>query len=80
MRGNGVVMVKAKGKMADVLKRMMAAKLKARLGLSDKSAEDEEEKPMSGESEMGEDETTGEAQISDEEREMLRALYEKLAK
>ena len=66
--------------MADVLKRMMAAKLKARLGLSDKSAEDEEEKPTSGESEMGEDETTGEAQISDEEREMLRALYEKLAK
>jgi len=61
-KGNpgSAVMVAAKGRMADVLKQMMAAKLKARLGKameSEGEAEEmEAEEPESKENEMPEDE------------------------
>jgi hypothetical protein len=61
-KGNpgSAVMVAAKGRMADVLKKMMEAKLKARLGKGmaseDESEEMESEEPESKENEMPEDE------------------------
>ena len=50
MKGNGggAVMLAAKGRMADMLKKMMAAKLKAKLGAAMGEEEDEME-DLSGE-------------------------------
>lgn len=62
-KGNpgGAVMVAAKGRMADLLKKMMAAKLKARLGKamgeeSEEEGEEIESEPESKENEMPDDE------------------------
>jgi hypothetical protein len=62
-KGNpgGAVMVAAKGRMADLLKKMMAAKLKARLGKamgeeSEEEGEEMESEPESKENELPEDE------------------------
>lgn len=62
-KGNpgGAVMVAAKGRMADLLKKMMAAKLKARLGKAigeeyEEEGEEMESEPESKENELPEDE------------------------
>jgi len=62
-KGNpgGAVMVAAKGRMADLLKKMMAAKLKARLGKamgeeSEEKGEEMESEPESKENELPENE------------------------
>lgn len=62
-KGNpgGAVMVAAKGRMADLLRKMMAAKLKARLGKamgeeSEEEGEEMESEPESKENELPEDE------------------------
>lgn len=62
-KGNpgGAVMVAAKGRMADLLKKMMTAKLKARLGKamgeeSEEEGEEMESEPQSKENEMPDDE------------------------
>lgn len=62
---------KAKEKMAGLFKRMMAAKLKAKLG----GAQDEEAPEEA--SEYAEPESK-ENELPDEDAELLRALYEKL--
>jgi hypothetical protein len=62
-KGNpsGAVMVAAKGRMADLLKKMVSARLKARLGKamgeqSEEEGEKMESEPESKENEMPEDE------------------------
>lgn len=62
-KGNpgGAVMVAAKGRMAELLKKMMTAKLKARLGKamgeeSEEEGEEMESEPESKENELPEDE------------------------
>lgn len=82
MKGNGggAVMLAAKGRMADVLKRMMAAKLKAKFGAAMGKEEDEmEEESKSGEMEMPEEESkSGESELPDDEMRKLLEMYAKL--
>lgn len=58
--GRGSAVLMAKGKMADLLKRMMAAKLKAKLGkamgVEEESEEMESEEPKSEENAVPEEE------------------------
>ena len=69
------VMIAAKGRMADLLKSMMAAKLKAKLGLGkSEESEDEGEDPTSGENEM----PSGENELPPEELQKLLEMYQKL--
>lgn len=77
MAAPGEVMGKAKGKMAELLKRMMAAKLKAKLG----KAYEGEETPEEESDEASADEAQPESkenELPDEDAQLLRALYEKL--
>lgn len=50
--GGGAVMLAAKGRMAEMLKKMMAAKLKAKLGYAMGEEGEMEEELKSGEMEM----------------------------
>lgn len=73
-KGNpgGAVMVAAKGRMADVLKKMMAAKLKARLGKAMGEESEEEGEEMESEPESKENE------FPDDEMRQLLEMYSKL--
>lgn len=73
-KGNpgGAVMVAAKGRMADVLKKMMAAKLKARLGKAMGEESEEEGEEMESEPESKENE------MPDDEMRQLLEMYSKL--
>ncbi len=73
-KGNpgSAVMVAAKGRMADVLKRMMAAKLKARLGKALDGDEGESAEMEAEESESKENE------LPEEELKQLFEMYGKL--
>lgn len=72
--GGGAVMLAAKGRMAEMLKKMMAAKLKAKLGLGE-----EEEESKSGEVEMSEEESkSGENELPEGELRQLLEMYSKL--
>jgi len=73
--GGGAVMLAAKGRMAEMLKKMMAAKLKAKLGLDG----EEEEESKSDEMEMPEEESkSGENELPDDEMRQLLEMYSKL--
>lgn len=77
--GGGAVMLAAKGRMADMLKKMMAAKLKAKLGAAMGEEDDMEEESKSGEMEMPEEESkSGESEMPDEEMQKLLEMYAKL--
>lgn len=73
-KGNpgGAVMVAAKGRMADLLKKMMAAKLKARLGKAMGEESEEEGEEMESEPESKENE------MPDDEMRQLLEMYSKL--
>lgn len=73
-KGNpgGAVMVAAKGRMADLLKKMMAAKLKARLGKAMGEESEEEGEKMESEPESKENE------LPDDEMRQLLEMYSKL--
>ncbi len=78
--GGGAVMLAAKGRMAEMLKKMMAAKLKAKLGAAMGEEEgDMEEESKSGEMEMPEEESkSGESELPDDELRKLLEMYAKL--
>lgn len=73
-KGNpgGAVMVAAKGRMADLLKKMMAAKLKAKLGkaMGEESEEEGEE--------MGSEPESKENELPEDEMRQLLEMYSKL--
>lgn len=73
-KGNpgGAVMVAAKGRMADLLKKMMAAKLKARLGKAMGEESEDEGEEMESEPESKENE------LPDDEMRQLLEMYSKL--
>lgn len=81
MKGNGggAVMLAAKGRMAEMLKKMMAAKLKAKLGDAMGGEDEVEEESKSGEMEMPEEESkSGESEMPDDELRKLLEMYAKL--
>lgn len=81
MKGNGggAVMLAAKGRMAEMLKKMMAAKLKAKLGDAMGGEDEMEEESKSGEMEMPEEESKGgESEMPDDELRKLLEMYAKL--
>jgi hypothetical protein len=73
-KGNpsGAVMVAAKGRMADLLKKMVSARLKARLGKAMGEQSEEEGEKMESEPESKENE------MPDDEMRQLLEMYSKL--
>ena len=81
MKGNGggAVMLAAKGRMAEMLKKMMAAKLKAKLGYAMGEDDEMQEESKSGEMEMPEEESkSGESEMPEDEMRKLLEMYSKL--
>lgn len=77
--GSGAVMLAAKGRMAEMLKKMMAAKLKAKLGAAMGEEDEMEEESKSGEMEIPEEESkSGESELPDDEMRKLLEMYAKL--
>lgn len=89
-KGNpgGAVMVAAKGRMAELLKKMMAAKLKARLGKAMGDDSEDESEGMDSEKECEHEEcgpqcqmeesTSGENSVPEGELKQLLEMYSKL--
>lgn len=69
---------KAKEKMQGLLKRMMAAKLKAKLGKAYGGEESPEEESAEASLEDGAEPKSEENELPEEDMAVLKALYEKL--